>query len=41
MKHLPEYDIWLTATPEERIRITRRNIRDNPMITAYHFYSRF
>ncbi|KAH0826840.1 hypothetical protein AYO21_07253 [Fonsecaea monophora] len=40
MKHLPEFDRWEIATPDERIRIARRNIRDNPLIVAYYFHAR-
>jgi len=40
MRHMPQHDGWLNATPEERVRIARDSVRDNPAIVAYHFYRR-
>jgi ATP-dependent DNA helicase PIF1 len=40
MRHLPRYDEWKAAPSDQRVRIARENLRDNPYIVAYHFYRR-
>ncbi|CAG9980512.1 unnamed protein product, partial [Clonostachys byssicola] len=39
-KHLPRYDEWRGAPRDARFAITTANLRDNPLIVAYHFYKR-
>jgi ATP-dependent DNA helicase PIF1 len=38
MELFPDYEEWLIASREERMRMARKNIRDSPHIIAYHFY---
>jgi ATP-dependent DNA helicase PIF1 len=40
MRHLPRYEEWKAAPSDERVRIARENLHDNPHIVAYHFYRR-
>ena len=40
-RHMPRAVDWLRAGPSERIKISREHVRDNPHITAWHFYYRF
>ena len=41
MRHLPQYEAWQTADPEQRVRIARQNLRDNPHIVAEWYTIRF
>lgn len=42
MSILPSYEEWKAArTTSERMKITRENVRDNPLIVAYHFERRY
>jgi ATP-dependent DNA helicase PIF1 len=40
VRHLPRYEEWKAALSDQRVRIARENLRDNPHIVAYHFYRR-
>jgi ATP-dependent DNA helicase PIF1 len=40
MRHIPRYEEWKAAPSDQRVRIARENLRDNPHIVAYHFYRR-
>lgn len=40
MQHMPQYDEWLIAHEDEKMRIARRNLRDNPHIADYHLARR-
>ena len=35
MRHMPRYDDWIRATPEERMRLARINVRENPLLVPY------
>ncbi|KAJ5142497.1 uncharacterized protein N7515_001284 [Penicillium bovifimosum] len=37
MRHLPRYQEWVQADANQRARIARENLRDNPHIAAYWF----
>ncbi|KAG7000331.1 hypothetical protein FocnCong_v013276 [Fusarium oxysporum f. sp. conglutinans] len=39
--HMPQYDDWLAATEPERMALSRRLLRQNPHIAAFHFYRRY
>ena len=39
-KLISDYEECLIASREERMRISRKNIRDSPHIVTYHFYRR-
>lgn len=41
MRHLPRYQKWLQADANQRIRIARENLRDNPHIAAFWFHFRW
>ncbi|KAG7403319.1 ATP-dependent DNA helicase pif1 [Fusarium oxysporum f. sp. rapae] len=40
-QHMPQYDDWLAATEPERMALSRRLLRQNPHIAAFHFYRRY
>ena len=40
MRHMPRYNDWIRATPEERMRLARINVRENPHLVAYWLYIR-
>lgn len=40
-RHMPRFERWQTATDAERLRISRRNLQDNPAIAAFVFRRRF
>jgi ATP-dependent DNA helicase PIF1 len=40
VRHLPLYEEWRAALSDQRVRIARENLRDNPHIVAYYFYRR-
>jgi hypothetical protein len=37
---MPEYDRWQTADEPARMALSRRLLRENPHIAAWHFHSR-
>jgi ATP-dependent DNA helicase PIF1 len=39
-KHMPPdlYQQWQNGTPNQRIRLSRNWVRDNPAVVAYHFH---
>jgi ATP-dependent DNA helicase PIF1 len=39
-QHMPEYDRWQTADEPARMALSRRLLRENPHIAAWHFHSR-
>jgi hypothetical protein len=39
-KHMPEYEEWKAADEPRRMAISRRLLRENPHIAAWHFHSR-
>jgi ATP-dependent DNA helicase PIF1 len=39
-RQLPGYDKWVIGDQKQRLRQVRANVRDNPLIVAYHFYRR-
>jgi ATP-dependent DNA helicase PIF1 len=40
-RHLPEYHSrWQPGDQKQRLRLVRDNVRDNPMVVAYHFHRR-
>jgi hypothetical protein len=36
---MPEYDRWQTTDEPARMTLSRRLLRENPHIAAWHFYS--
>jgi hypothetical protein len=38
---MPNYEAWVEAEPNERIRIARIALLENPHIAAFHFPRRF
>lgn len=38
---MPNYDEWKAADDAGKMRISRKNLRENPHIAAHHFYHRF
>ena len=41
MRNLPRYEEWSNGTTQQRMRIARENLRDNPHICAYWFHFRY
>jgi ATP-dependent DNA helicase PIF1 len=39
-RQLPGYDKWLEGNQKQRLRQVQENVRDNPLIVAYHFHRR-
>ena len=40
-RFMPNYEAWVEAEPNERIRIARIALLENPHIAAFHFHRRF
>nr|OQO27419.1 hypothetical protein B0A51_07870 [Rachicladosporium sp. CCFEE 5018] len=40
-RHMPDFEQWKVANPDERIRMMKQNLHDYPHIVAYHFHSRY
>jgi ATP-dependent DNA helicase PIF1 len=38
---MPQFEEWQTASEPQRLALSRRLLRDNPHIAAWHFYRRF
>ena len=39
-RHMPDFDRWQTAEEPARMALSRRLLRENPHIAAWHFHSR-
>ena len=39
--HMPQFEEWQTASEPQWLALSRRLLRDNPHIAAWHFYRRF
>jgi hypothetical protein len=39
-RHMPEYERWCNADENARMALSRRLLRENPHIAAWHFHSR-
>lgn len=39
-QHMPDFDRWKTLDEKPRMSLSRRLLRENPHIAAWHFYSR-
>lgn len=40
-RHMPEYDRWCSADERTRMSLSRRLLRENPHIAAWHFHLRY
>ncbi|OAQ57415.2 ATP-dependent DNA helicase PIF1 [Pochonia chlamydosporia 170] len=40
-QHMPQYEDWLAASEPERMALSRRLLRQNPHIAAFHFHRRY
>lgn len=38
---MPRYDEWQAASDDGKYRISVENLRDNPHVAAFHFYTRW
>lgn len=42
LRHMPGYEVWLAEpNPDEKIKLSRQMVNDNPHIAAYWLYTRF
>ncbi|EGP82368.1 uncharacterized protein MYCGRDRAFT_97535 [Zymoseptoria tritici IPO323] len=39
--HMPDFERWLTLPPDERARLARENLKNNPHVADAHFERRF